>query len=59
MTLDNTKELENELDNLSPAERDKLFDEINVFFLLSWQGLLEIDQAELADKRGVPRVDCN
>ena len=37
MTLDNTKELENELDNLSPAERDKLFDEINVFFLLSLQ----------------------
>lgn len=59
MTLDNTKELENELDNLSPAEREKLFDEINVFFLLSWQGLLEIDQAELADKLGVTRVYCN
>lgn len=59
MSLDNTKELENELDNLSPADRDKLFDEINVFFLLSWQGLLEIDQAELADKLGVTRVYCN
>lgn len=50
---------ENELEKLSPTDREKIFDEINVFFLLSWQGLLEIDQGELADKLGVSRVYCN